>query len=161
MSSFSVAIAKLLFALVYFPTPSFGEVLLPSSLHSLLCNYRARETRHIAPGAITPIDSTTGPIEIQHACLPIGDPARMARPPLLWDPSDTRGVDPDPSCLPHALALAYPLLLLISQYSSTVRSARCGVALLHSPPRHDARACVRYVEPQRTSVKCAMKARTQ
>ena len=54
----------------------------------------------------------TGLIEIRSACLRIGNPARMARGPLPWDPSDTRGSDADrPSCLPHrhALALAYPL----------------------------------------------------
>ena len=36
----------------------------------------------------------------------------MARPPLPWDPSDTRGIDADPSCLHHALALAYHFHLL-------------------------------------------------
>ena len=37
----------------------------------------------------------------------------MARAPLPWDPSDTRGIDADPSCLHHALALAYHFHLLI------------------------------------------------
>ena len=45
----------------------------------------------------------------------------MARPPLPWDPSDTRGIDADPSCLHHALALAYHFHLLISYFFSVPR----------------------------------------
>jgi len=52
----------------------------------------------------------TGLIKIRPACLPIGDPARMARGPLPWDPSDTRGNDPDSSCLPHALLSLTPFI---------------------------------------------------
>ena len=61
----------------------------------------------------------TGLIKIRPACSPVGDASSLgygSAPPLPWDPSDTRGIDPDPSCLPHALALAYPLHLLISYY---------------------------------------------
>ena len=45
----------------------------------------------------------TGTTNIRPACLPTGDPARVAWGPLLWDPSDTREFDPGPSCLRHTL----------------------------------------------------------
>ena len=46
----------------------------------------------------------------RRACLPVGDPARMAPGPLPWDPSGRRGIDPDPSCLPHALLSLTPYI---------------------------------------------------
>ena len=61
---------------------------------------------------------------------------RMARPPLPWDPSDTRGIDADPSCLHHALALAYHFHLLISYYSMSPSAGRTCLAMRVSSALH-------------------------
>ena len=57
---------------------------------------------------MAPVKMTTSQndrsLKIRRACLPTGDPARMARDPLPWDPSDTREFATPPlvpSACPH------------------------------------------------------------